>query len=200
MQVTLIVLSEGKVKAKEIPVRTFPFIIGRDPQCQLRPASAFVSNRHCEILIRDNKVFVHDFQSTNGTFVNGRQIMDNIEIHNEDQLSVGSLSFAVRVARHPPVNRPTPPPPSKSKPEGSHEDEEEAALLLLGLSEGAAPGEQITDSHSVPTGTTIAMEVPPEGTKPPAKPEVSKKAKEAEADTSKSAAGILDKYRRRPRL
>jgi pSer/pThr/pTyr-binding forkhead associated (FHA) protein len=200
MQVTLIVLSEGKVKEKEIPVRTFPFIIGRDPQCQLRPSSAYVSNRHCEIMIRDNKAFVHDFQSTNGTFVNGRQIMGDIEIHNEDQLSVGSLSFAVRLARHPPVNRPTPPPPSKSKPEGSHEDEEEAALLLLELPEGAAPGEQITDSHSVPTGTTIAMEVPPEGTNPPAKPEVSRKAKEAEADTSKSAAGILDKYRRRPRL
>ncbi len=198
MQVTLIVLSEGKVKGKEIPVRTFPFIIGRDLQCQLRPASALVSKRHCAILVRDNKVFVHDFQSTNGTFVNCRQIMGNIEIRNEDQLTVGPLSFAVRVHRLPPVNRPTPPPPSKSKSEGSHE--EEAALQLLGSSEGTAPEEQITDSHGVPTGSTIDMEVPPAGTKPPAKPEVSKKAKEAEADTSKSAAAILEKYRRRPRL
>jgi predicted component of type VI protein secretion system len=200
MQVTLIVLSEGKVKAKEIPVRTFPFIIGRDPKCQLRPASALISNRHCAILVRDNKVFVHDFQSTNGTFVNSRKVMGNIEIHNEDQLTVGPLNFAVRVARLPPVNRPTPPPPSKSKPQASHEDEEEAALLLLGLSEGAGLEDQITDSHAVPTGTTIAMEIPPEATKPPAKPEVSKRAKGPEADTSKSAAGILDKYRRRPRL
>jgi pSer/pThr/pTyr-binding forkhead associated (FHA) protein len=200
MQVTLIVMSEGKVKAKEIPVRTFPFIIGRDPHCQLRPASALVSNRHCEILVRDNKVFVHDFQSTDGTFVNSRQIMENIEIHNEDQLTVGPLSFVVRVARHPPINRPTPPPPSKSKPEGSYEDEEEAALLLLELSEGTAPEEQITDIHAVPTGTTIAIEVQPDGTNLPAKPEVSKKSKKGEADTSKSAAGILDKYRRRPRM
>jgi pSer/pThr/pTyr-binding forkhead associated (FHA) protein len=82
MQVTLIVLSEGKVKGKEIPVRTFPFIIGRDPQCQLRPAGASVSKRHCAILVRDNKVFVQDFQSTNGTFVNSRQIVGNIEISN----------------------------------------------------------------------------------------------------------------------
>src|SRR6516162_4892549 len=124
MQITLIVLSEGKVKGKEIPVRAFPFLIGRDPQCQLRPASALVSKRHCAILVRENKVFVHDFQSTNGTFVNDRQIMGDIEIHNEDQLTVGPLSFTVRVARHPPVNRPTLPRPSKSKPEGSHEDEE----------------------------------------------------------------------------
>jgi pSer/pThr/pTyr-binding forkhead associated (FHA) protein len=200
MQVTLIVLSEGKVKGKEIPVRTFPFIIGRDPQCQLRPAGASVSKRHCAILVRDNKVFVQDFQSTNGTFVNTRQIVGNIEISNEDQLTVGPLTFAVRVDRLPPVNRPTPPPPSKSKSEGSHDDEEGAALLLLGLSEGTAPEEQISDNHGVPTGSTIEMEFPPADTTPPAKPEVSKKAKEAEVDTSKSAAGILDKYRRRPRL
>jgi pSer/pThr/pTyr-binding forkhead associated (FHA) protein len=200
MRVTLIVLSEGKVKGKEIPIRTLPFVIGRDPQCQLRPASAFVSNRHCAILVRDNKVFVHDFQSTNGTFVNSRQIKDDIEINNEDQLSVGSLTFAVRVDRLPPVNRPTRLPPSKSKSEGSHDDEEGAALLLLGLSEKTAPEEQITDTGGVPMECTIDMKAPPEGTKPPAKPEVSKKAKEAEADTSKSAAGILDKYRRRPHM
>jgi hypothetical protein len=42
------------------------------------------------------------------------------------------------------------------------------------------------------------MEVPPQGAKPDVKPEPPKKKKE-EADTSKSAASILDKYRRRPR-
>jgi pSer/pThr/pTyr-binding forkhead associated (FHA) protein len=197
MRVTLIVLSEGKVKGKEIPVRTFPFIIGRDPQCQLRPGSALVSKRHCAVLVRDNKVFIHDFQSTNGTYVNGRQIMGDIEIRNEDQLTVGPLSFAVRVEALPPINRPTPPPPTKS--EGSS-DEEAAALLLSGLSEGTIPeASQPTDSSGVPTGSTIDMEVPPAGAKPPDKPEPAKKTKESEADTSKSAASILEKYRRRPR-
>src|SRR6266852_356394 len=47
------------------------------------------------------KFRVHDFQSTNGTFVNCRQIMGNIEIRNEDQLTVGPLSFAVRVHSRP---------------------------------------------------------------------------------------------------
>ena len=200
MQITLIVLSEGKVKGKEIPVRTFPFLIGRDSQCQLRAASALVSKRHCAILVRENKVFVHDFQSTNGTFVNGRQIMGDIEIRHEDQLTVGPLSFAVRVDTHAPVNRPTPPPVSKSKTESAHDDEA-AALLLSGLSEEPTvkAEEQPTDSSGVPTGSTIDMEVPPGSAKPPEKSEPPKKAKEAEADTSKSAAAILEKYRRRPR-
>src|SRR5437016_12301108 len=92
MQITLIVLSEGKAKGKEIPVRAFPFLIGRDPQCQLRPASALVSKRHCAILLRENKVFVHDFQSTNGTFVNDRQIMGDIEIRRSEERRVGKES------------------------------------------------------------------------------------------------------------
>lgn len=197
MQITLIVLSDGKVKGKEIAVRTFPFLIGRDPQCQLRPASALVSKRHCAILVRSNKVFIHDFQSTNGTFVNDRQIMGDIEIRNEDHVTVGPLSFAVRVETLPPVSQPTPPPPSKTKSESAY-DEDAAAMLLSGLSEGEKPDNEVTDSSGVPTGSTIDMEVPPPGAPPDIKPEAPKKTKE-EADTSKSAASILDKYRRRPR-
>lgn len=201
MQITLIVLSEGKVKGKEISVRTFPFLIGRDPQCQLRPASALVSKRHCAILVRNNKVFIHDFQSTNGTFVNDRQIMGDIEIRNEDHISVGPLSLAVRVETLPPVTQPTPPPPSKSKSESANDDDA-AAMLLSGLSEEKSTDTVATDSSGIPTGSTIDMEVPPPvanpGAKSDTKPEPPKKAKE-EADTSKSAASILEKYRRRPR-
>jgi pSer/pThr/pTyr-binding forkhead associated (FHA) protein len=198
MQITLIVLSEGKVKGKEIPVRAFPFLIGRDPQCQLRPASALVSKRHCAILVRENKVFVHDFQSTNGTFVNNRQIMGDIEIRNEDHVTVGPLNFAVRIESLPPVTKPTPPPVSKTKMDNSNDDDA-AALLLAGLSEGQEPPTNIqaTDGNGVPTGSTIDMEVPPPGAKAEVKQEPPKK--KDEADTSKSAAAILDKYRRRPR-
>ena len=197
MQITLIVLSEGKVKGKEVPVKTFPFLIGRDPQCQLRPASALVSKRHCAILVRENKVFVHDFQSTNGTFVNARQIMGDIEIRNEDHLTLGPLNFAVRIEALPPVSRPTPPPPSKAKSENAADDDA-AAMLLSGLSEESAPTTEATDRSGVPVGSTIDMEVPPGGAKPETKAEAPQKPKQ-EGDTSKSAAAILDKYRRRPR-
>jgi pSer/pThr/pTyr-binding forkhead associated (FHA) protein len=196
MQITLIVLSEGKVKGKEIPVRAFPFLIGRDPQCQLRPASALVSKRHCAILLRENKVFVHDFQSTNGTFVNDRQIMGDIEIRNEDHVTVGPMKFAVRIEALPPVTKPTPPPISKTILE-SPNDDEAAALLLAGLSEAPPPESHVTDSSGVPTGSTIDMEVPPPGAKVETKQEPPKKKEEV--DTSKSAAAILEKYRRRPR-
>ncbi len=70
MKLSLIVLSEGKSKGQTIPIKLSQFLIGRDPQCQLRPASPIISKRHCAVIIKDDKVVVRDFNSTNGTFVN----------------------------------------------------------------------------------------------------------------------------------
>ena len=39
-------------------------------------------------------MFVRDFGSTSGTFVNGRQIKGEIELLNGDELRVGPLLFA----------------------------------------------------------------------------------------------------------
>ena len=70
MKISLVVMTAGKSKGQTIPINLPQFIIGRDPQCNLRPASAVISKRHCAVLIKDGKVFVRDFDSTNGTFVN----------------------------------------------------------------------------------------------------------------------------------
>ncbi len=71
-------------------------------------------------------------------------------------------------------------------------------LYMLGASL-AATFVAWTDSFllGVPTGSTIDMEVPPPGAKVETKQEPPKKKEEV--DTSKSAAAILEKYRRRPR-
>src|SRR5437762_8431091 len=107
MRVTLIVMSEGKVKGKEIPVKTFPFLIGRDAQCQLRPASALISKRHCAILVKGGKVFVRDFDSTNGTSVNDEPLKGERQLHHDDLLKVGPLDFRVQLEGSTPVNKPT---------------------------------------------------------------------------------------------
>ena len=74
MKVSLVVMSDGKAKGQAIPVTLPQFVIGRDPQCQLRPASPVISKRHCALLVRGEQVFVRDFESTNGTFVNDQPV------------------------------------------------------------------------------------------------------------------------------
>ena len=97
MKLTLVVAS-GVHQGKVIPVSGAQFLIGRDPECQLRPASQAVSKQHCAILVRGESVYVKDDGSTNGTFVNGEQLAANTEreIASGDRLKLGPLDFAVQ--------------------------------------------------------------------------------------------------------
>ena len=47
--------------------------------------------------VRDGKVYVRDFDSTNGTFVNDQPVKGEVELHHDDKLKIGPLLFAVRI-------------------------------------------------------------------------------------------------------
>ena len=113
MKLHLVVLTAGKSEGKAIPITLSQFLIGRDPQCHLRPASAVISKRHCAVLTRGEQVFLRDFDSTNGTFLNEQPVKGEVELHNNDELKVGPLLFRVRLEASVPVNEPTPVPPTK---------------------------------------------------------------------------------------
>jgi predicted component of type VI protein secretion system len=114
MKLSLVVLTEGKQRGKVLNITLAQFLIGRDPQCHLRPASPMISKRHCALIQRDGKAFIRDFDSTNGTLVNDQPVKGETELHHDDQLKVGPLLFSVRLEASAPVNRPTPAPPTKS--------------------------------------------------------------------------------------
>jgi pSer/pThr/pTyr-binding forkhead associated (FHA) protein len=113
MKLSLVVMNAGPNQGKVLEIKLSQFVVGRDPQCHLRPASPMISKRHCAVLTREGKVFARDFDSTNGTFVNNEPVKGEVELHHGDQLKMGPLSFEVRIEASAPVNRPTPPPPTK---------------------------------------------------------------------------------------
>jgi predicted component of type VI protein secretion system len=96
MKVTLVVAS-GVHQGKQIPISGTQFLIGRDPTCQLRPASQLVSKQHCAIIIQNGKVYLKDYGSTNGTFLNETQVEANstIALTLGDRVRVGPLDFSV---------------------------------------------------------------------------------------------------------
>jgi pSer/pThr/pTyr-binding forkhead associated (FHA) protein len=200
MKLSLVVMSQGKGAGKVIPITLSQFLIGRDPQCHLRPASPVISKRHCALLVRGGKVFLRDFGSTNGTFVNERQVKGEIEIHSEDRLTLGPLSFVVRIETGVAPTNPTPPPaPAAAAPQ---DDESIAAMLLSLHDEGGAAAGKAPGEDGIPEGSTV-MDVPSplqneqgetqpaDKKKEPAKPEV--------GNTSSAAKAILEKYARRQR-
>src|SRR5205814_201567 len=77
-----------------------------DPQCHLRPASPLISKRHCAILQKEGKVFLRDFGSTNGSFVNDEPVKGERELHHDDQLKIGPLLFTVRIEADDPATTP----------------------------------------------------------------------------------------------
>jgi pSer/pThr/pTyr-binding forkhead associated (FHA) protein len=215
MKLSLTVLTSGNSAGKSIPITLTQFLIGRDPQCNLRPASAMISKRHCAVLVKGERAFVRDFSSTNGTFVNNEQVQGERELTHEDILKVGPLEFRVMLETTTPVNKPTPTPPP-AKPSAAQEDEDVAAMLLSLQDDGGSTPSSTPSSEDIPGGTTVmdmvpglppetteepspdakAAENPEEAGKPPAK---KAESKPAPANTSMAAKAILEKYTRRSR-
>ncbi len=73
----LVLLSEGLTgRTHELKVdRT---TIGRVSDNTFEITEASVSSHHCELLLRGNDVLVKDLGSTNGTFINGEKISEEV--------------------------------------------------------------------------------------------------------------------------
>src|ERR1051326_7419756 len=126
----LLVLTPGKWQGKLIALSRPIFVIGRDPLCNLRPASTAISDRHCVIIRRDGESYLQDLESTSGTFVNGKRLTGQVKLEEDDCIKVGPIEFAVREQREaaatgtdshtslratdtPPEKPPLPPPEPK---------------------------------------------------------------------------------------
>jgi pSer/pThr/pTyr-binding forkhead associated (FHA) protein len=97
MDVKLVVLG-GKHPGLEIPVLVSEFLIGRAPECKLRPNSDMVSRRHCMITTLEGRATIRDLGSRNGTIVNNEKIAGEHELHTGDKIKVGPLEFEVHLS------------------------------------------------------------------------------------------------------
>jgi pSer/pThr/pTyr-binding forkhead associated (FHA) protein len=163
MKLSLMVLNAGKASGQTIPIPSAQFVIGRDPKCNLRPASAMISKQHCALIVKDGRVYVKDFDSTNGTFVNEQPVKGSVVLKNDDLLKVGPLTFKVVIEGQPATSKPTPAPKPKLVVEA---EEDPAAALLLELDDegtGEALVSTTDDPDSVPGGSTVheILAVPP---------------------------------------
>ena len=161
MKVSLVVAA-GSHEGKIIPILGPQFLIGRDPQCHLRPASQAISKLHCAVLVRDGKVYVRDYGSTNGSVVNDALVQDaEVAIADGATLRVGPLDFRVKIEV------------SASNPDGTPlpgGSAEAAALAAVKAAAGAALPTPARDTTPTPVRKTGSGTVPQPAAKAPTKP------------------------------
>lgn len=96
MKFSLLVVSSTS-PAKEIPIRLPEFIIGRDPECHLRPASPMISKKHCAFVTQGEQVLFRDFGSTNGSYVNDVKVEGEVYLKDGDVVKFGPLVFKAKM-------------------------------------------------------------------------------------------------------
>jgi predicted component of type VI protein secretion system len=94
MQISLLVV-RGPKQGQQILIERREFCIGRDSSCDWQTDFLIVSRRHAAIVVNEKRVLVRDLGSRNGTFVNGRVVMDECEVRHDDRVAVGPLEFRI---------------------------------------------------------------------------------------------------------
>lgn len=89
----------GKIQPDSTPqtvdVAQTPFRIGRRPDADLSVSSAVVSGIHVVISSKGGILSVADAGSTNGTFVNGKKINEEILLAEGDWIEIGDINLKV---------------------------------------------------------------------------------------------------------
>jgi diguanylate cyclase (GGDEF)-like protein len=87
----LLLLDCGKV-AKQVPLSKGRCVIGRAEDTDLTLSNNDVSRHHAAVSFEGGRYVIEDLTSTNGTFVNGRQIEQHV-LNPGDEISIGDHSI-----------------------------------------------------------------------------------------------------------
>lgn len=82
---------------KRINLSKMETTIGRDPECDMFIDNIGVSRHHSKIMYQGGRFVLRDNGSSNGTFLNGKQI-DECEIHDGDEVQLGKYKVVFSTA------------------------------------------------------------------------------------------------------
>lgn len=68
--------------------------VGRSSDCEISLAAAHLSRRHAQFTFREGELFVRDLESSNGTYLNGKRVVE-ARVKRGDELRFDTLSFGV---------------------------------------------------------------------------------------------------------
>jgi hypothetical protein len=112
-------IKSGSRAAQTIELPSGTIRLGRDSTNDFCFDDATVSSRHCELIMQEGTVRIHDLGSTNGTFIDGQKIKDAVLLGGQT-LCLGSVEIAFEdVPAHVAIPALTPQEPNRSLAGGS---------------------------------------------------------------------------------
>lgn len=92
---------KGPQPGRQFPLRPSETVLGRQADSHVSLESQAVSRHHARILCEEDRFFVEDMQSSNGTYVNGKRVHGRVPLTPEDTLQVGPYVMALRLSKGP---------------------------------------------------------------------------------------------------
>ncbi len=87
-----LVLVDERILLKNFSLEKKGHIIGRANDCDFIIDGKEVSRRHARIYYENGKFHIEDLNSTNGTFINGKQIT-KAELKHNDEINIGNFTI-----------------------------------------------------------------------------------------------------------
>lgn len=173
-------IKTGKYQGKKLKLPERDITIGRDLNSDIRVADSDVSRQHCQISLREEKLFVSDLESRNGTYINDVVIEQETELKPGDQLRIGPMVFEL-IGTKKTFTKPSNTQPDQAAPLSDDD-------ITSWLSEEDPPVE-----HEIDDDTTVfpASHIPPAEATPPAPEPQEKKEFHSVAE---EAAEIIRKH------
>ncbi len=99
-----LIFEGGFDPGREVRLETFPAVVGRDPEAEVRVRHSNVSRHHARITLTGDRFTIEDLGSSNGTFVNGRRVAGPHPLADGNEIGLGrTLSLRFRLLDQPPA-------------------------------------------------------------------------------------------------
>jgi len=69
------------------------WLIGRKSPCDIIYDDPSVSRLHCQVVKTKNAFYISDLHSSNGTYINGYQLIGESRLYEEDVVRIGGVTF-----------------------------------------------------------------------------------------------------------
>lgn len=77
--------------AQSLSLSEHPIVLGRSQQCDLLIEDEWVSRRHCQVWTENQRIWVQDLGSTNGTYIDGQQIRQIVNLNLGQRIQLGKI-------------------------------------------------------------------------------------------------------------